>query len=91
MINPSPLPHRGSPRNLELIYRAQKNKESEEAVLWLDITAILHLGDVSLNPRKKSGNTTFAVLRKKFVTFLLHEIGDKIGREKRLEGKERGS
>lgn len=66
MINPLPLPHRGSLRNLELIYRAQKNRESEEAVLWLDIAAILHLGDVSLNPRTESQGTVLLLLFRPF-------------------------
>lgn len=59
MINPAPAPHGGSLRNLELIYGAQKNGQSEEAVLWLQNAAIPHLGDVSLNQLLKGvfGNT----------------------------------
>lgn len=69
MINPPPLPHTGSPRNLELIYWAPKNSQSEEAVLWLDITAILHLGDVSLKPMRKSQRILlFQFLRQFFLS-----------------------
>lgn len=60
MINPPPVPHGGSARSLELIYLAQENRESEEAVLFLYTAAILHPGDASLSPWRGSGEHSSA-------------------------------
>lgn len=74
MINPRPPPHRGSLRNLELIYLAQSS-QTEGAVLWLDISAVLHLADVSLSPgQERPREYHTSLLHTILMAFLLHSL-----------------